>query len=111
MKKWIDPRKVKPILSMDKTERGVGRYGDVNRSLSSISTAFNFNHLFKSVQLGKANRSGSKFSDRGKLAKNPAKIVGIDFYESKQWLRNIVGLQVTYEVKGNIRKGELHLNQ
>ena len=80
MKKWIDPKKVKPIASIDKTERGVGRYGDVNRSLSSIKTAFNFNHLFKIAQLGKANRGGNKFSDRAKLGKNPARIVGIDFY-------------------------------
>ena len=98
-------------MSMEKTQRGVGRYGDVNRSLSSINTSFNFNHLFKSVQVGKANRSGNKFSDRTKMAKNAAKMVGIDFYENKQWLRNVVGLQVTYEIKGNIRKGELFLNQ
>lgn len=77
MKKWIDPNKIKPIKQQEGSDKGVGRYGDVNRSLSSISTPFIFKFLFKSVQLGRANRTSNKFSDRVKLGKVQAKIVGI----------------------------------
>lgn len=75
----IDPRNLKPqrAISMQKAA-GVGRYGDVNKSLSSIKSPFSA--LYKTEELGKASRNGRKFADRIKLGKNPAKIVAIDFY-------------------------------
>ena len=60
---------------------GVGRYGNVNKSLTAIKSPFN--HLYKHEEIGKVSRSGRRFTDRPKIGKNPAKIVAIDFYESK----------------------------
>ena len=102
MKKNIDPKKVKPIK-----KNGVGRYGDVNQSLSAISTSFNF--LYKTTELGKSSVKGTKFSDRKKIGRNPSRIVGIDLYENKGGIRNIVGIQTTYDISGVLKKSPLNM--
>lgn len=98
---------MKPQRAYSVEAASVGRYGKVNKSLSSIKPAFN--HLYKHEEIGKVSKNGRRFSDRPKIGKNPAKIISIDFYESKEGTCNFVGFQASYETKASIKKGPLNM--
>lgn len=102
LKQYIDPKKLKPQNSITRNTQSVGRYGDVNRSLSAIKSAFN--PMLKTLEFGKVSKNGKKFTDRAKLGKAYGKIIAIDLYENKTGSSNIVGIQATYDIKGVIKK-------
>ena len=55
------------------------------------------------------SKGGRRFTDRLKIGKFPAKIVGIDLYVAKNNIGNVVGFQATYEVKKAIKKCPLNM--
>lgn len=65
--------------------------------------------MFRTEELGSLGKGGKRFTDRMKIGKFPAKLVGIDFYVAKDNLGNVVGMQASYEVKSTIKKCQLNM--
>lgn len=94
----IDPRNLKPTKSIALgSESGLGE-------LKGTLT-----HMFRNEEIGKFKKGGKRFTDRLKIGKFPAKLVGIDFYVAKDNTGNVVGMQASYDVKSAIKKSQLNM--
>lgn len=66
-------------------------------------------HLFKFNEVGQATKNGKRFIDRTLIGKNPAKIVGVNFFEKKDGLHELLGIQGIYLIKTIKKEGQKNL--
>ena len=64
--------------------------------------------MFRHEEVGSLGKGGKRFTDRMKIGKFPAKLVGVDLYVGKDNVGNVIGIQASYEVKSAIKKCQLH---